>query len=357
MGKLSVTDDYGGNSGRLDVDEVIKHGLSKEAKTPKELKDEVVLKTGVSERVYFRHLKRLLEIGEVEETFEKGNRGRMVRKYVLRKKDSLLVKQVRRAPVLEVEPTRRLLELAAWIKREPNGWVESDDVQKARMLLTHYLIPEIKAPLEDPDAYAFQWSDEKLERLDLEELRRLGFCNFASSRFFDLRSVVDAVATGSDEKVLADEPVFVGVCSAPMVVDYVGVYGAGMQPLRYVGHPIGYAPVEELGSVCVAVRGGSAERIRVVGVETRSGKPEKSWVKGLAKQLGAKKSRVVEFESLREDVKRELLLKLRHVLNQRGLVIPNRYASLVGELWDYSYKSPSISYVLALATAVDLCLK
>jgi len=357
VGKLSVNENFEDDSENLDVDEVIKQLVSTGAKTPREIKEAVIGITGVSERVYYRHLKKLREGKEVKEIFEELSNGGVVKKYEVGRETSSLVKAICRPVQPDFEPTRRLLELAAWMKLNQTGWVESDDAKKARILLTHYLVPEIKAPLEDPDAYAFQWPDEELKRLDLEELRRLGFCNYTSSRFFNLKSVVDAVVADSGEKVSTHGPIFIGVCSAPMIVDYVGVYGTGMHPLRYVGRPIGYEPVEELGSVCVAVRGESAGRIRVVGVETRWGKPEKAWVKGLAKQLGAKKRRVVEFKSLREDVKREVLLKLRNVLNQRGLVIPSRYASLISELWDYSYKNPSSGYVLALAIAVDLCLR
>ncbi len=123
-----------------------------------------------------------------------------------------------------------------------------------------------------------------------------------------MKSVVDAIAADSDEKVSADGPVFVGACNATMVVDYVGVYSSRMHPLRYVGRPIEYEPVEELGSVSVAVRGESAGRIRVVGVETRLGKLEKAWVKGLARQ----------FEGFAEDFATQLPIQHIHVYETVG---------------------------------------
>ena len=49
-----------------------------------------------------------------------------------------------------------------------------------------------------------------------------------------------------------------------------------------------------------------------------------------------------------------MLRKLRGVLEEHALAVPNRYVKLVEELLDHSYKNPSSGYVYALALAVDL---
>ena len=93
--------------------------------------------------------------------------------------------------------------------------------------------------------------------------------------------------------------------------------------------------------------------IRVVHVETREGKLDKAWFSGLAKQFRAKKARMIGYDSLKDDVKRRLLLNLRSVLEQRRLLISSRYVGLIDDLCEYSYRQPSNGYVLALAIAVD----
>jgi len=117
-----------------------------------------------------------------------------------------------------------------------------------------------------------------------------------------------------------------------------------------------YRLIEELQSVCVAVRRETDTSIRVVHVETREGKMDKAWVRGLAEQLKAKKNRMVGYDSLREDARRSLLLKLRSVFKQNKLLISGRYTALIKDLREFSYRKPSSGYVLALAIAVNLCL-
>lgn len=112
--------------------------------------------------------------------------------------------------------------------------------------------------------------------------------------------------------------------------------------------------VEEPFSVCVAVCKDANSQLRVVHVEGRNGKLDKAWVKGVSAQLGAKAQSMVSWEGLKENVKRAMLLKLRNVIENHALVVPNRYVKLVDELLDYSCKNPSSGYVYALALAVDL---
>lgn len=236
----------------------------------------------------------------------------------------------------EYPPDKKLLELAAWIKREPSGWAENDDVKNARLSLERhpYLIPEIGIPHEDPDSYVFIWSDEAMRELRLQVS--------LSSRFFDLRLVYDALRAGLKRGVSSVGPVFVGAYCMPVV--------------SCVGRPTKYTVVEEAQSVCVAVRRETDTFIRVVHVETRKGRLNEAWVSGLAKQLKAKKKRMIEYDSLKENVKRELLLNLRSVFEQHRLLISGRYATLIKDLQEYSYRKPSSGYVFALAIAVDLCL-
>ena len=297
-------------------------------------------------------MKKGLERGEIEEISEKGSNGRIVKKYDLKiKKVTLPEALILPTTVsLDFRPTKDLLELAAWIKREPAGWSEDDeDVKKARLCLMHipYLVPEIGIPDEDPDSYVFLWSDEAVRELRLQEP--------SSSRFFDLKHIYDAMMADLNREVLSVGPVFVGAYCTPVVVGRVGIYGGHMQPLRYVGRPSEYRLIEEPRSVCVAVRKETDTNIRVVHVEPREGRLDKAWVSGLAKQLKAKKDRMLGYDSLKEDAKRKLLLNLRNVFEQRRLSISSRYASLIGDLWEYSYRKPSSGHVLALAIAVDLC--
>lgn len=240
--------------------------------------------------------------------------------------------------------------MAAWIKRESTGWDEGDnDVKRAKLCLEHCsaLIPDIGRPLEDPDSYVFVWSDKARRELNLREQ--------TVSRFFDWKHIYDSVTGDGGKETFSGEPVFVGTYCSPVVVGYFGVYGGRMQPLRYVGQPSEYRVIEEPFSVCVAVRKETGSSLRVVHVETRKGKLDKAWVSGLAKQLKAKKKRMVKHDFLNEDARRSLLLKLRGVFAEHRLRIPRRYAGLIDDLWKYGYRRPSSGYVLALAIAINLC--
>lgn len=267
------------------------------------------------------------------------------------------VKSVSRAaivPLAELVPEgyspKTLLELAAWMKREPSGWPEDDCLKEAKQFLEQYphLIPEIGPPSEDPDSYTFMWPDRTYRELNLQKS--------TSSRFFDLKLVYDAVTADLDEEVSDVGPVFVEAYWSPVVVGYVGFH-TRLMPLRFVGQPSEYRVIEKPQSVCVAVRKETDPDMRVMHVETRKGKLDKAWVCAVAKQLKAKKIDMKGYDSLTEDVRRELLLNLRKVFEQHRLLIPSRYTSLIQELQEYSYTKPSSGYVLALALAVDSCLK
>jgi hypothetical protein len=339
---------------------IIKKELSSGPKKPGELR-KVCERMGIPQSTFFYHMRQLVEkLREVEEVTEKDDKGRVVKKYALVKEQkpssrvswgwgvsgptSLAVGDIE----IGYPPDTRLLELAAWIRHKPSGWGESDDVKTAKLCLEHLsiLVPKTGVAYEDPDSYVFEWSSEAMNELRFESL---------SSRFFDLKQVYDAMTADLKRKVLDVGPVFVGAYCTPIVIGRVGIYGGRMQPLRYVGHPSEYRLVKQPQSVCVAVRKETDANIRVVHVEPREGKLDKAWFSGLAKQLKAKKDRMLGYDSLKEDAKRRLLLNLRNVFEQHGLSISSRYASLIEDLWDYSYRKPSSGYVLALAIAVDLC--
>jgi len=351
---VSVGDKLKGKKKRLDVDEVIKQVLTK-SRTARELREAVTSRTGVSVRTYHRHVKKLLRQEVVEASFERRSDGRIVKKYVLCRKqlkikeEKQLIGQgiVRPIKGLDYRLSRELLELAAWIKREPKGWVEDVRVKEARHCLEEFssLVPEILPSREDPDAYAFVWSDEAVREFDLEEN--------VSSRFFNLKLVYDAMEADFGEEFSDGIEVFVGAYWTPVIVNRIPIYAQYMRPLQYVGQPIAYRITEEPQSVCIAVCRG-ADTIRVIHVETRRGKLKKSWVKGMAKQLHAKKICMSGRGSLKDELKRRILLNLRRAFEQHKLWIPGRYVELIEDLCDYGYRKPSNGYVMALALAMNL---
>jgi hypothetical protein len=318
-----VSDKSGSEDVRQDVDEVIRRVLSAKPHTAHELKKTVIERSGVSERTYFYHLNKLLKQGVIEEVSEKSDSGRLLTGYDLCRQQPRVTESEEVARSIQVAPypaRRFLLELAAWIKREPWGWQKLRCVEQARMYLCMcpYLVPEIAPSSEDPDAYEFIWSDEASGELRLENKR--------SSRFFDLKPVYDAIVPDLDAGSSDDCDVFLGVFWTPLKKPHAVFVG-----------------------VCRRIDG----TMGVVHVETREGKLEKSWGKGVGEQLESKSIHVCSYDSLKNGLKRRVLLNLRRVLMQHRLLIPNRYTQLIEELCDYSYMKSSEGHVLALALALD----
>jgi hypothetical protein len=340
---VAVSDNSAEKPQSCDVDELIEQALSGESKTPDSLFKAVMKKAEFNPRTYYRHLKKLVNQNFVEELLEKGEDGRIITKYALRRPPLL---KEGATDVEDVALSRRLLEVAALLKVEPDGWPPIEAVRKARILGKNfrYIVPSIEPSCEDPDRYVFVWSDDAVNKL------RLDGC--VSSRFFSLRSVYDSVKIDSSKVVQNDCQVFLGAYGTPEVVGYVDFYTA-MRPLRYVGQPYEPDPSEMPQSFSVAVCK-EGDVLRVIHVETREGTLDKAWVSGLAKQLKTKKTRAVDHASLKEADKRSALLNLRDVLGQHALSIPSRYVRLVVELLDFSYGQPSSGYVLALALAVEV---
>ncbi|MEM1990444.1 MAG: hypothetical protein QW782_07420, partial [Candidatus Bathyarchaeia archaeon] len=248
-------------------------------------------------------------------------------------------------PTLDFPVSRRLLELAAWIKFQPRGWVESDDVKKAKQLLKHDFIPRVEVSREDPDKYAFAWPSPEVGTEH----------GALVSRFFSLKSIYQVIESGGIEPPVGD--VFVAACFSPLTIEYGTFYLEWEWRWPSLGN-LG-EPRDTWGphSVAVAVCKGADEIIHVVHVERREEenrvKIDEAWVKGIAQQLKAKKFRA--YNRLDEDFKRKIMLNLREVIEQRKISIPKRYSKLIEELMDYSYNKPSNAYVPALAAA--LCSK
>ena len=332
---------------KKDVDEAIKRLLASGAKMPKEIRKAIVEKVGVSERVYYMHIKKLLEMGEIEEIFEEEKKGgRKVKKYRLRKKERIKSEAKGKGIVVPFpEPTipRRLLELTAWIKFDPEGWPESDDVKEAKKLLGHYFTPRVEIPCEDPDKYAIVWP-------------QLG--DFISTRFFSLKSIYQAVEKYRIEQPTGD--IFAAAFFSPQTVEYATFYSVGEWRPSRISEFSEPRVIEKPHSVAVAVCKDANRIVHVVYVE-KCEEPievrhiDNVWAKGVFRQLGAKKFRA--YDRLDEDFRRKIMLNLREHFEQRKLSIPKRYTKLIEELMDYSYNKPSNAYVPALAAAVDLCSK
>lgn len=341
---MSVSESDGGRDDLFDIDETIERVLLEKPRTASELRDAVIEKTGTNDRTYYNHLKKLLKLGAVED-LERVDEGRLLKKYAWRNVQ-LSIESFHGSGELNCSLSRGLSELAAWIKKEPEGWREFRRVAQARECLKRYpsLVPNIVPSCEDPDSYAFEWPDEAVRELSLD--------GRVSSRFFGLKLVYDSVEPDSIEDLSGSCKVTVGACCVPVVVDRIPIYPECMTRLRFVGQPIAYRLVEEPESVCIALCIRDAG-FRVVYVETRKGKLVKTWVKGVAEHYRAKRISMSSYDSLKNGLDRKFLLKLRKVLEQRKLSIPNRYTKLVEELFDYSYNKPSNGYVLSLSLALD----
>ena len=351
---MSVGDNSDFEESICDLDGLIEEALAAGPKAPDELFNSVMKKTRMNARTYYYHLKKLLRSHCVERVPGNDAEGRLIRKYALKASasagaTSLLVES---SPVYEkVCPSRRYLEIAAWLRREPEDWPEFGAVRKAKLLENRYphLIPVLEVSNEGPDCYAFVWSDEPC--------RGQQFGEFVQSRFFRLKDVFCGVVDAKETEFgVGCGDVFVGAYGSDVVAEQVADFGNMYTQIEQMHKPMELRVDESPFSVCVAVCRGANGVLRVVHVEGRSGKLDKAWVKGVSMQVGAKAEAMLSYGGLNEDVKRSALLKLRDALEKRKVEIPNRYVKLVEELVDYSYGNLSSGYVLALALAVNLAL-
>jgi DNA-binding transcriptional ArsR family regulator len=325
-----------------DVEKLILRALARGSKTPEELFTAVKKVAGVNRRTYYRHLENLLKRGQIEEVSETKD-GRLVNRYAQKKPEphGVIVPMSKQYGFV---PTRRLLELAACMKLEPDGWPKNDETGKAKLLHDYCLVPKIMPPYEDPDAYAFVWPREAGSSLSQAEL--------VSSRFFRPKSIYKAIAEET-ELLSGCGDVFVGFFGSDAIVETVTAFQDMAEQLDRIGKPSELNIIERPYSVCVAVCRKTDGSFQVVHVEEREGKIDKSWEKGLCKQLKAKKSPTVTHDSLKDDAKRKMLTRLREILDVGRLSIPSRYVKLIEELLDYGYQIPSSGYVLSLALATS----
>jgi hypothetical protein len=347
---MPISDNSNYEMNSCDVEEVIVTTLSSSSRTPDELLNIVIKKAKVNERTYYRHLEKLQKSNVIEKLVEKGDGSQPSWKYILKtsKTDdaSCTLFATPGGLVQEVLPLRRYLEIAAWLKREPDNWPQLEAVGRARIVLrdSDYLVPMIEASCEDPDSYAYVWSDILCygER----------FGEFVQSRFFSLKDVYRAIVENSP--VCCGEAVFVGAFESKVVAEQVTLHADMSRQIQVEHKPMELKIFEEPFSVCIAVCKEVDGGLRVVHVEARSGKIDKAWVRGISKQLGSRLQIVSSFRALSEDTKRDVMLKLRSELEKHQLKIPNRYVKLAEELLDHSYKNPSSGYVYALALALTL---
>jgi hypothetical protein len=341
---MLVSDNSDEEAHNYDVDELIEEALSGGSKTPDELFKAVMKKTAVNERTYYRHLEKLVDQSVVEEVSEKGEIGRIVKKYSMR---ASLLKEGS-SDLEDVPLSRRLLEIAAWLKLEPDGWPQFEAVRKAKVLEKNcrHIVPSIEPSREDPDCFAFAWSDEPCGG------QRHG--EFVQSRFFKSKDVYGAVVqAGESRSPMGCRDVFVGAYGSDVVAERVMAFGNMVTQIQLKCMPMELVVDDEPFSVCVAVCRETNGVLRVVHVEGSEGELDKAWIRGISKQLNAKIERMLTFSTIKENVKRDVLTKLRDVLEKHALAIPNRYVKLVEELLDFSYGKPSSGYVLALALAVE----
>lgn len=346
---MSASDNSDEETRSCDVDELIEQVLSGGAKTPDALFKAVMKKIDINERTYYRHLEKLLELSAIEEVSEKGDGVRVIKKYSLRRNDTSHALCRPLNDFEDVVPSRRLLEIAAWLKREPDGWHDFEAIRKARVLekACWYLVPSIEPSREDPDCFAFAWSDAPCSG------QRRG--EFVQSRFFRLKDIYSAVIQTDEAKSLVGcRNVFVGAYGSDVVAEQAIAFGNMWTQIQVKCMPMELVVDDESFSVCVAVCKEANGVLHVLHVEGREGELDKAWVKGVSKQLNAKTQLILNFDTLKEDVKRDVLIRLRDVLEKHGLVIPKRYVKLVEELLDFSYGQPSSGYVLALALAVEI---
>jgi hypothetical protein len=229
---VSVTDDSAGDKGSYDVSGVIVNVLSDGAKTPLELKDAVLGVVGVSERVYYRHLRKLRLRGVVEEAADVSSKGEVIRRYVLKKPElpnnfDLVSEQGISEHLLNF--SKADWEMYTWREYNPDGWYFVDEHDElVVVLISHCVFPDDVAVLPDivscdldPDRYFFNWPQI------YKQLFRIGD---PLPRFFNLKSVYQAkcVEAVNDLK-LNGVSFFIGI------KEFVDFYGVRRQVAVIVG--------------------------------------------------------------------------------------------------------------------------
>jgi len=312
---VSVSDISEGESGQLDVDEEIKRALSAGAKTPLELKEAVIGATGVSERVYYRHLKKLRKKNIVEEVAETTIRGDLIRRYALPSgipKDFTVVTQRGYRTHLTYFP-KSLWELVAWTQYSPGGWsFDDEEVETACVMIPQcwfpnvVFLPEVKRYKLDPDRYIYHWPYVFKKELKISN---------PLPRFFSLKMIYQAKLTGAiNELELKDAPSFLGI---KQFVDNEGINR----------------------QIAVVVRRRSDSKLQVFRVEFNP-HLSKKWTAALSKEHDVSGLQIIR--STDKVLMRRAVFHLDKVLKEKRLLIPSRYSLLLKDLrlFNFSYTPP-----------------
>jgi hypothetical protein len=310
---LSVSDSDD-KIGQLDVAEEIKRVLSFGAKTPTKLREAVVGTTGVSERVYYRHLKRLREKNIVEEKAGRTVRDGFVRFYVLNKSPngSVVMKQGGYSGHLS-QFSKSFWELFAWTLYSPGGWPVDDeeveiicDILPMLSFINVVFPPKVKKYDLDPDRYIYSWP------ITFEEELKIGN---PLPRFFNLKMIYQAKLNGAiNELELKDAPSFLGV------KEFVDNDGINSQ-------------------VAVVVRRRLDGTLQVFRVESNA-HFSKQWVDSLCKEHGVNDLQIIHSKD--KALIRKAVFHLDEVLKDRRLLIPSKYSLLLRDLglFNFSYTPP-----------------
>jgi len=310
---VSVSDSDDKNS-QLDVAEEIKRVLSFGAKTPTKLRDAVIGTTGVSERVYYRHLKRLREKNIVEEKAGRTVRDGFVRFYALNKSPNELIvmKQGGYSGHLS-KLSKSFWELFAWTLYSPGGWPVDDeeveiicDILPMLSFINVVFPPEVKKYDLDPDRYIYSWPITFKEELKIGN---------PLPRFFKLKMIYQAKLNGAiNELELKEAPSFLGV------KEFVDTDGVNHQ-------------------IAVVVRRRSDDKLQVFRVEFNPHSSEK-WVDALCKEHDVNGLQIIH--STDKILMRRTVFHLDEVLKNKRLLIPSRYSLLLKDLrlFNFSYTPP-----------------
>jgi hypothetical protein len=309
---VSDSDD---KSEQLDVAEEIKRILSYGAKTPTKLRDAVIAATGVSRRVYYRHLKKLCDSNIVEEKGGMSTKHGFVRFYALNKSPGgiFVMKQGRfGGQHLNTFP-KSFWELYAWIWSSPGDWPVDDDhitliydFLPSLSFVDVVFPPKVKRYCLDPDRYIYSWPITFKKELEISN---------SLPRFFNLKKIYQAKLYGVINKFeLKGAPSYLGV------KEFVDDEGVNRQ-------------------VAVVVRRRSDGKLQVFRVEFNPRFSEK-WVEELCREHDVEGCQIIGSKD--RVFARRTVFHLDKVLHDGRLLIPSKYSLLLRDLglFNFNYTPP-----------------
>jgi hypothetical protein len=315
--KGSVSDSSEGGEVTYDVGEVIVRELSSGPKTPKELKNAVVGFTGVSVRVYYRHLQKLHVRRIVEEKAEISSSGKVIKRYALKKHDvpknlDPIKEQKFREHVSNF--SKEYWELNTWVDYNPLGWTFADENDEIMVFLinsinlgdTYFEFPKIVKYNLDPDRYVFDWP------IIFREVLKI-VCPIP--RFFNLKNVYQAKCVREvNSSELKKFPLFLGV------KEFVDGDGVNRQ-------------------IAVVVCRRSSCKLQVCRVEFFPYFSEK-WIDELSSEYNCSEIQIFCPDDI--VLMRRAVFHLDDVLQNRRLRIPLRYSLLFDDLrlFNFRYTPP-----------------